>query len=107
MTQPAWFATWIVCVPASTDSTCASWKASTAGLYSEYFTFEAPRVSPQTTDSPSTGSDRPGFQNRVSSSTGTPTRTLKLSVLLKRGTKHCLLPFALQSSCEVGVTQTL
>ncbi|WP_141715210.1 hypothetical protein [Micromonospora rhizosphaerae] len=50
--------------PCSAASTWASWNASTAGLYSEYFTLDAPFVSSHVAASPSTGSATPGFQKR-------------------------------------------
>src|SRR5262245_39487816 len=94
-------------LPCSAASTWASWKASTAGLYSDHLTLLAPLVSIHVAVSPSTGSVKPGFQNRVSISTTRFDLTLKLSVLLYRGTKQCLLPDAEQSSRSTGETQTL
>src|SRR5262245_29584584 len=107
MAQPAWSVTMIWWLPCSAASTWASWKASTPGLYSDHLTLLAPLVSIQVAASPSTGSLRPGFQNRVSISTMRFEATLKLSVLLEPGTKQCLLPRAEQSSRLVGETHTL
>ena len=105
--HPAWSATTILWLPASAASTWASWNASTAGFHSENFTLLAPFVSIHVAASPSISALEPTREKRVSISTISPLRTLKLSVLLSAGTKQFLLPGASQSSASTGVTQTL
>src|SRR5678815_1574160 len=105
--QPSWFSMVIWCTPTSTASTCEKFSAvDQLGSLYEYLVLPEPRVSVHLVFLPASVAPVTSSINRVSISRLFVGPTLKLSVLVCRGTKPCKLPGAWPQSTALSPLAT-